>query len=652
MAKEWCFLPKNLLVFKMNVENWRSKSAKKVILFSLWSLLGFSMTTAQNLDNRLRIEPPNWWVGFKMQSLQLLLYGSDIGSYVPSLEYPGVNLSGWHKADNLNYLFLDLEIDPKANPGNLQIQLTHAVKPGLEISYVLKARSGQASDFVGFDASDVVYLITPDRFANGDPSNDVVKGMREQTIDRTNNYARHGGDIQGIIQHLDYVEEMGFTAIWPSPLLTNDMQQQSYHGYAITDYYEVDPRFGTLDDYKELTTEARKKGIKIIMDQVVNHCGLEHWWIQDLPFSNWIHYQQEYLSGNSFTGTNHRRTVNQDPYAAQADKTIMNRGWFVPSMPDLNHSNPFMATYLIQNSIWWIETLGLGGIRQDTYPYPEKGFMARWAGTIMKEYPEFTIVGEEWSYNPLLVGYWQDGAQNKDGYRSNLKSTMDFPLQKALVDALKSEESWGTGLVMLYEGLSNDFHYTRPQDIMLFGDNHDMDRLYTQLNEDKVLTEMALAFILMAPRIPQIYYGTEILMQNTSKPGDHGLIRTDFPGGWAGDTKNAFGRKGLSKAELETQQKLRRLLRFRKNSTVLHKGKTVHFAPEKGIYLLARSLGSETVVLVLNKNEEPVSLELSRFSELQLTNRKLTEVVSGDEVNWNEKLSLNRKGAYIFTTSQ
>ena len=325
----------------------------------------------------------------------------------------------------------------------------------------------------------------------------------------------------------------------------------------------------------------------------------------------------------------------------------MNRGWFVPSMPDLNQDNPFLATYLIQNSIWWIETLGLGGIRQDTYPYPDKHFMARWARSIMEAYPNFNIVGEEWSYNPLLVGYWQHGAKNRDGYQSYLRTPMDFPLQQTLVQALAEPEQWNSGLNRLYEGLANDFHYVRPLDVMLFGDNHDMDRLYTQLGESAVLTEMALAFICTAPRIPQIYYGTEILMGNSSKPGDHGRIRSEYPGGWWKDGEvNGFTGKGLGPEQLRTQERLRRLLHFRQSSEALKKGRTVHFAPEAGIYLLARQAAEETVVLLLNKNEREVVLDLERFGELGL-HGPVFEVLREETLQWKDSLILNEKGAYI-----
>ena len=605
---------------------------------------------AQGQEPEIQVEPPNWWAGMRSSTLQLMLHGEDLANYSPEVHYEGLTVESWHPGTSPNYLFIDLSFSSRVQPGKVPLSLRRSGYPVIGLEYELKERQKEAAAYKGFDATDVIYLITPDRFANGNPDNDIIPGMKEQGVDRTDDYARHGGDIRGMIDHLDYIGGMGFTAIWPTPLLTNDMPRTSYHGYAITDFYGVDPRFGTLEEYRELSHEARLRGVKLIMDQVVNHCGLSHWWMADLPFPDWIHYQQEYVEGKPFTVTNHRRTVNQDPYASRADRELMNRGWFVPSMPDLNQSNPFLATYLIQNSIWWVETLQLGGIRQDTYPYPDKGFMARWARAIMEEYPNFNIVGEEWSYNPLLVGYWQHGAHNRDAYQSYLKSTMDFPLQRALVKALRTEEQWDSGLNILYEGLANDFYYPRPSDILFFGDNHDMDRLFTQLGESVPLMEMALAFILTTPRIPQIYYGTELLLQNSKKPGDHGLIRTDFPGGWAGDAKNGFTGEGLTEAESLMQQYLRSILIFRKQSQAIQKGDLIHFAPEDGTYLLARAMGGETAVVILNKNESPVALPLDRFEELGLMGRTLRNVLTDEKIQWSGSIKLEGPGAFIFTT--
>lgn len=602
-----------------------------------------------------RVEPPNWWVGFKNSELQLLVKHPNIGSATASIDYPGVTIKKQYTAKSPNYLFLDLEIDKSALSGNFNIIFTTQEGTELKHTYWLYDKTKPSEEFVGFNSSDVIYLITPDRFANGNPDNDINDSLNEKAINRKDNYARHGGDIEGITSKLDYIADMGFTAIWSSPLLTNDMPAQSYHGYAMTNFYEVDPRFGTFEEYKKLADEGRKRGIKLIMDQVANHCGLEHWWMKDLPFSDWVNDQENYEKNidnwnwKTTNTSNHKRTSNQDNYAADIDKKWMADGWFVSGMPDLNQRNPFMAKYITQNSIWWIEALGLGGIRQDTYPYPDKDFMSDWAGAIMNEYPNFNIVGEEWSYNPLLIAYWQDGNNNKDGYDSNLRSSMDFAMQQTVIDALNEEETWGTGLVKMYEGLANDFIYPTPKDIMVFPDNHDMSRVYTQLKGDVAKTKMALAYYLMMPRTPQIYYGTEILMNDFEKPGDHGLVRTDFPGGWAGDAVNAFTGEGLTDEQKGMQSFLKTVLNYRKTSKAMHEGETKHFAPRGGIYALFRVHGDEVVGIVINKTDT-TEIETSILEEMNLNGKTLKDIVTGETMTWGEKLPIHANNVTLFTT--
>jgi len=615
----------------------------KPIFYLLVGLLGLNAFSQIE-----RVEPPNWWVGFEDSDLQLMVYGDNIGKSSPAIDYNGVSIEKVTQADSPNYLFIDLKISEDAKPGTFDITFELPDDSKAKYKYELKARTKPAEDYVGFDNSDAVYLITPDRFANGDPSNDIDKTLNEKSIDRSDDYARHGGDIRGIIDHLDYIDEMGFTAIWSSPLLINDMESGSYHGYAMTDFYRVDPRFGTLEEYKELATKADERGIKLIMDQVANHAGVEHWWMDDLPFSDWVNYQKRYENGEKIPHSNHQRTANMDLYASEVDKKRLSEGWFVDTMPDLNQRNPHMAEYLIQNSIWWIETLGLGGIRQDTYPYPDKAFMSDWAGAIMTEYPNFNIVGEEWSNNPLLIRYWQDGVDN--GYDSNLPSTMDFAMQSRIVQGLNEEPGWEKGLHQLYAGLSNDFAYASPENIMIFPDNHDMSRIFTQLKEDIPNTKMALSYLLVLPRIPQIYYGTEILMENTTKPGDHGLIRTDFPGGWENSEVNAFTGEGLTEEQKAMQSFLKTILNYRKNSEAIKDGETIHFAPENGVYLISRVSEDEKVVLILNKNEEPVELDLERFQELGLEGTSMQNLISGEKFEWKNTLQIPERGPYLFTT--
>lgn len=602
------------------------------------------------------VEPPNWFIGFKDTTLQLLVKDENIGNSNPTISYEGVSILKVNKARSKNYLFIDLNIDATTKAGKFDIVFTFDDSTTKTHTYELKSREKSAEAYVGFNSADAIYLITPDRFSDGNESNDINQNLKDNSLDRNDGYKRHGGDLQGIINNINYISDLGFTTVWPTPVLLNDMPQGSYHGYAITDYYKVDPRFGTMDDYKKLADELHKKGMKLIMDQVANHCGLQHWWMKDIPFDDWINNQKNYeenignWNNETNINTNHRRTANQDLYASQKDKDEMSQGWFVDAMPDLNQQNPFMAKYIIQNSIWWIETLDLGGIRQDTYPYSDKYFMSNWAGAIMNEYPNFSIVGEEWSYNPLIVGYWQKGANNRDGYESNLTSTMDFPMMKSIIEGVNEDETWASGLIKLYEGLANDFHYATPKDMLIFLDNHDKSRLFTEVHEDAVKAKMALSYMLMLPRIPQIYYGTEILMNDSANPGDHGLIRTDFPGGFKDDKVNAFTGEGLTDAQKNMQYFMSKILNYRKNSEAIQDGKTIHFAPFMGTYFLFRIKGDETVVHIINKNDAPITIDLKQYAEIGLEGKTLKNIITGEDFIWNTEIQLNEKGSIILTT--
>ncbi len=588
------------------------------------------------------VEPLNWWVGLKNPNLQLLIHGENISETQPSINYAGVSIKKVNKADSKNYLFLDLVIAKTTKAGSFTINFKKAGKTVYTYNYSLLPKQRASAQMRGFNSSDVIYLITPDRFVNGDYSNDVVAGMKEAKINRSFDGGRHGGDIRGMINSLDYIANMGFTAIWPTPMLENNMSGYSYHGYAITNHYKVDPRYGTLDDYKELSSKARQKGIKLIFDEVLNHTGHGYWWTDDLPFKNWLNYP------DTKTSTNHRRTVNQDLYASDYDKAFMKKGWFDRMMPDMNGENPFMANYLIQNTIWWIETLQLGGIRQDTYGYSDKTFLKNWSCAIMNEYPNFSMVGEEWSVNPLITSYWQRGKKNADGYDGCLTSIMDFPLQEALINALKEKETWGKGLVVLYEALANDFVYADPSNILIMGDNHDMDRIFTQLNEDVDLTKMALGYLLTTRGIPQIYYGTEVLMQNTGHHKVDGLIRSDLPGGWKEDTTNVFTEKGLTEAQKSTKAYLKQLLNWRKNNSVIANGKTLHFAPFDGIYVYFRYNNQKTVMVVMNKNDKEIKLETKRFDEILQNKTSAKNILNNEIQSIKNGLSISPKSTIIF----
>lgn len=611
----------------------------KSIFFAFLITLFYTTVSAQIYHT----EPPNWWVGMNNPNLQLLVHGKDVGETNPVINYQGVVIQKVNPAFSKNYLFLDLYIASSTKPGPFMIFF---IKDGDTVytkMYTLLSRDKNI-DNKGFTSSDVIYLLNPDRFANGDYTNDVVVPMKEQKIDRKDPNARHGGDIRGIINHLDYISKMGYTALWPTPLVENDMPAYSYHGYAITNHYKVDPRYGTIDDYKELATKAREKGIKLIYDEVLNHAGTGYWWTNDLPFRDWLN------KADSIELTHHYRTVNQDMYAAQYDRDLMVHGWFTNQMADMNSENPFVANYLIQNTIWWIETLHLGGVRQDTYGYSDKSFLRDWSCRVMNEYPDLGMVGEEWSYNPLIVSYWQKGKVNVDGYTSCLGSVMDFPIQSALITSLTSYDTskYAKNMSLLYEALANDFVYADPQKLLVFGDNHDMDRLYTQLNKDLALTKMAITYLLTIRGIPQIYYGTEMLMDNTGFHKNDGKIRSDFPGGWKGDLVDGFTTKGMSADQKDMQNFMRQLLNWRKANPVIASGKTLHFAPFNSVYVYFRYNDEKMVMVVMNRNEKDQTIDLGRFKEILGGKTKIDNALTGEVNSGVSSLVVKAKTATVY----
>ena len=591
---------------------------KKAILFS--SILVFIYASLPGQIQHL--EPQYWWAGMKNSNLQLMVHGKNIAeTRVELQQYAGVTLLSESRVENPNFLFLDLRIAPDVRPWKFQIFFREKEKIIASYNYELKERQPGSAAREGFNNSDVMYLIMPDRFANGNTDNDDFSDMPDKA-DRRNPNGRHGGDIMGIIDHLDYIKKMGFTAIWLNPVLENNQEQYSYHGYSATDFYKIDKRFGSNEDYILLGELASKNGIKIIMDMIFNHCGSEHWWMKDMPAPDWINFYPEYAN------TNHRHTVNMDPHASEYDTRLMTDGWFVPSMPDMNQKNPFLANYLIQNSIWWIEMTGLSGIRMDTYPYPDKYMMAEWTRRVMEEYPAFNIVGEEWSIDPAIVSYWQKGKVNKDGYDGGLPSLMDFPLQSALSRALTEEEVWGSGLIRLYEALAMDFLYPDPDNLVIFSDNHDMPRFYMQLGMDAGLYKLGITYLLTTRGIPQIFYGSEVLMTHTGS-NEHGYIRKDFTGGWDGDKVSAFTEQGLSEQELDMQRFFRQLLNWRKDNPVVQYGSLTHFATENGVYVYFRHLESKSIMVMLNKNRKDTKLTTDRFREMIGSCTHGKDVISG-----------------------
>jgi len=581
-----------------------------------------------------KIEPPFWWKGMQNSELQLMVYGKNIQNLQPKFDKKGITIKKVHKSESPNYLFIDIEILDSVDKGIFTLIFEEENKVVIKYPYEIKERISGSADRKGIDQSDVVYLITPDRFANGDPSNDEVDGLLEGH-NRSLEYGRHGGDLKGISDHLDYINDVGFSAIWLNPILINDQDKWSYHGYATTDYYQVDPRFGTNEEYKKLALKAKEKGMGMIMDIIVNHCGSYHQWIKDPPFSDWLNNQD-----GEYQQTNHRKETLLDPYKSESDRKIMTEGWFVPAMPDLNQRNRFMSKYLIQNSIWWIEYAHLSGIRQDTYSYPFREFMTDWTCAIQNEYPNFYIVGEEWINDPSVIAYWQSGKVNQDGYTSCLPGLMDFPLCFAIHKALTEEEAWDKGLIKLYQSLSKDFHYADPSQLIVFPDNHDMKRIFVEMQEDLDKYKQAIAFLMTTRGIPQLYYGTEIAM-NAGKNGSHGLIRADFPGGWDRDSISVKNRKGLTNLQNEALLFCSELINWRNSNEVIHHGSLKHFIPSNGIYVYFREYKQRAVMVILNKNEIGTSLDLSRFNEILKDYTTYSSYDSDEKQTLNNTIDLN-----------
>ena len=586
-----------------------------------------------------KIEPASWWRGMELDTVEFMVYGKDISE----LTAVGKELMviGSTALESPNYLFVEVVIadDTRIGTHKLLFKDQKGRQKGTLAIEVLEREEGSAKR-KGFSSADFIYLITPDRFRNGDPSNDQVKGMLEGP-NREFIGGRHGGDLAGIIESLDYFEKMGISSLWLNPVLENNMETYSYHGYAMTDLYNVDPRYGTNEQYKELADKAKEKGIGIIMDQVANHIGSLHPWMSDLPSEDWVNQWPE------FTQTNHMKVSRFDPHGAEVDRKQFTDGWFVETMPDLNQRNEKLARYLIQNSIWWVEYLGLHGIRMDTWPYPDKQFLADWTKAILDEYPNFNIVGEEWVSDPSLISYWQAGTAKMDDYTTYLPSVMDFPLQSAVVDGLMGEATWRSSMTKIYESLANDYMYGDLNNIMIFPDNHDMSRIYTRLDEDYDKWKMAMTLFFTTRGTLQFYYGTEILMAN---PGteDHGVIRSDFPGGWEGDAVNAFTGEGLTEQQQEAQQYIADLAHLRRGSCALNMGEMLHYIPLGEVYVYFKWFGDEHKMIVLNRNDEEVALGLDRFQQGLEGFTTATDVWTGEEVTLGATLTLSPMGSYIF----
>lgn len=593
-----------------------------------------------------RVEPPHWWVGMARRELQVLLHGAGIAALnARLLPAPGVRLKGTQRGDSPNYLFLDLEIAADAPATELTLQLHRGDELVLTHPYALLARRPGSRDRQSFGPKDALYLVVPDRFANGDPGNDQVPGMQEG-VDRSHPDTRHGGDLAGLRRHLPYIADMGFTMIWPTPLVENNSPRYSYHGYAATDFYRIDPRFGSHDDFRTVVKEASALGLGVIQDIVLNHIGSNHWWMKDLPTQDWINQWPTY------TETHHARISLQDPYAAPSDRQRFSDGWFTRTMPDLNQRQPLLATYLTQMTLWWIEEADLAGIRTDTYSYSDPAFLTAWSARLREEYPQLNIVGEEWSPHPAVVAYWQAGKHNHDGYVSSLPSLMDFPLYGALLAGLTDTDTHDGGLMRLYETLAHDFVYPRPDQLVVFEGNHDTPRLFSVLHEDVALTRMAWTWLAFIRRIPQFLYGTEVLL-TSPRHRDDGAVRADFPGGWAGDRVNAVTGEGLTDTQRQAQAFLKRLLNWRKHEALVHEGGLMQYAPLDGTQVLFRYAPGDTggrqrrLMLVLNKRGEPQRLALDRFHDMVRPGDPATEVMTGRSFTLGPVLEVPGKTALL-----
>lgn len=605
-----------------------------LLLFLSVSLL------AQEIEH---IDPPFWWTQMPTEELQIMLHGSDLGNLTPEIDYKGVSIASVENLPNQNYLVLNLNISKQAKRGTFEIKLKDGRYTKAKIDYELKSRTSDTNRNLGFDASDVIYLLMPDRFANGNPNNDTVEGMLE-AADRSNPNGRHGGDIKGVSDHLDYIKELGMTAVWLTPTFENDMKPSygAYHGYAATDLYQVDRRFGSNEEFKNFVDKCHSMDMKVIMDMIHNHVGDEHWWLNDLPSDNWVHDIE------TFGTTNFRGEVQSDPYASQHDLDKLQKGWFVPQMPDLDQRNPVLAKYLIQNSIWWIEYSGVDGIRMDTYVYPYKDYLADWVSEVMTSYPNFNIVGESWVETVAHESYWQKDREGEyDGYDSKLPSVTDFQVMFTLDQALTEDFGWKDGLSKLYYTLSQDRLYSDPMKNVVFIDNHDTERFYTKMGEDADLFKMGYAYLMTIRGIPQVYYGIELMLANDPVNGD-GRKRADMMGGWPEDKRSVFTREGRTKKENEAFDFVKKLTNWRKNATVIHEGKLKHFIPENNTYVYFRYTEDQAVMVVMNRNEKEVEMKRDRFAEILSDYRTGVNVLDGSIIDVQSDFTIGPKQTAVF----
>ena len=640
---------------------------KKSSLLALLMGATISMNAANKID---RIEPTDWFVGMKNPQVQLMVYGKDIRTADVTTDYPGVRIDSLVRLDSPNYLLVYMNVKD-AQPGTMNLRFNgKGVKQ--TVKYALKARKMRGEDHKGFTNADVLYMLMPDRFASSGTDKSRIKGMLPYSINRNEPSLRHGGDINGIRQHLDYFNDLGVTALWFTPVLENNSpdngKQSTYHGYATTNYYRVDPRFGTNEDYSALIEEAHAKGLKVVMDMIFNHCGFDHPWVKDMPSKDWFNYpewlypenQARNKKTNTIDGaatvndkylqTSYKLTPVLDPYASQVDMKETVDGWFVPTMPDLNQRNHHLMTYLIQNSEWWIETAGIDGIRMDTYPYADRTAMAHWMEVLDEEYPNFNTVGETWVTEPAYTAAWQKDSKLSD-QNSYLKTVMDFAFYDR-VNLAKNEETdgWWNGFNRIYNSLCYDYLYKDPSHVMAFIENHDTDRFLGN-GQDTLALKQSLALLLTMNRIPQLYYGTEVLMNGTKQQTD-GHVRRDFPGGFPGDKHNAFTKEGRTKEENQMFSWLSRLLHWRQGNELITKGKQTQFIPVDGVYVVARSLNGKAILTVLNGTSHQKKMQVARYAEIIKSTTTAKNILTGRNIDLTKDVTLQPRATMILEIGQ
>lgn len=611
----------------------------KIKIFLLIFSFVSNYTIAQKTPVLSHIEPPNWWTNMEHHAVEILLHGKNISQL--SVEAKGLTILGIQKTENPNYIFVTIETE-NVSAGKYQIQLLENKKTKYQFDYEIIARKDNSKERIGFNTSDVMYLLMPDRFANGKIANDNQPSVVEK-MNRSLPGGRHGGDIQGILDQLDYIKELGATTIWPTPLLEDNDSTYSYHTYGQSDLYKIDPRYGTNEEYKNLVSEAHKKSLKVIQDVVPNHWGASHWMMNDLPTYTWLHQFPGYAQ------TNYRMSTQMDPNTSKIDQKMCVDGWFVRSMPDLNQSNPLVLNYLTQNTIWWMEYANLDGLRVDTYSYNDKEGIAKWTKNIMDEYPNTNIVGEVWMHDQAHQSYWQKNSPISaiQSYNSYLPSVMDFTLHDAFGQVFNEKnQNWDQGMMRIYDNFVNDFMYDNPTNLLLFLENHDTQR-FNQIYSNIADYKLGMTILSTVRGIPQLYYGTEIGMKGDKGLGDAN-IRQDFPGGWKEDKSNAFTKEGRNKTQEEYFSFTKKILNWRSGNKAVQDGKTIQFIPENNTYVFFRILPNEKVMVIVNNSTEEQTLSLNRFEEVIGQGKICKDILSDAEVDLSaEKLKIAAKTSMI-----